>query len=121
MTYALEGSIFVAGGAIQWLRDELKVISDAKQTQAIAGEISDNGGVYLIPAFTGLGAPHWDPEARGAILGLTRGVGRNHIIRAALESVCYQTYDLFKAMADQRRNTHRAQGRWWHGRKRLDA
>jgi glycerol kinase len=99
-TYALEGSIFVAGGAIQWLRDELKVISDAKQTQAIAGEISDNGGVYLVPAFTGLGAPHWDPEARGAILGLTRGVGRDHIIRAALESVCYQTHDLLKAMAD---------------------
>lgn len=99
LTYALEGSIFVAGAAIQWLRDELGAIEHARETQQIAADLSSNGGVYMVPAFAGLGAPHWDPDARGAILGLTRGVGRDHIIRAALESVCYQTRDLLDAMA----------------------
>jgi glycerol kinase len=98
LTYALEGSIFVAGAAIQWLRDELGAISHPRETQQIAAGLDNNGGVYMVPAFTGLGAPHWDPEARGAILGLTRGVGRDHIVRAALESVCYQTRDLLQAM-----------------------
>ena len=99
-TYALEGSIFVAGAAIQWLRDGLKMISSASETEAIAKQIDDNQGVYLVPAFTGMGAPYWDPDARGAIYGLTRDTGPTQIVRAALESVCYQTADLFKAMND---------------------
>jgi len=92
--YALEGSIFNAGTAIQWLRDELKFIQHAKDTEAVVAEMDSNNGVYMIPAFTGLGAPHWDPDARGAILGITRDTGPNDFIRAALESVCYQTNDL---------------------------
>ena len=98
-TYALEGSIFIAGAAVQWLRDQLKVIHDAAQTEAIARRVPDTGGVYLVPAFTGLGAPYWDTEARGAIVGLTRDSGAPEIIRATLESVVYQTRDLFEAMA----------------------
>ena len=98
-TYALEGSIFIAGAAIQWLRDELKIIKDAAETQALAESIETNNGVYLVPAFTGLGAPHWAPEARGAVYGLTRGAGRAELARAALESVAYQTADLMTAMA----------------------
>ncbi len=98
-TYALEGSIFVAGAAVQWLRDALHLISKASETEKLAKEVRDTGGVYLVPAFTGLGAPFWDPAARGAILGLTRDTGINHIVRAALESVCYQTRDLLEAMA----------------------
>ncbi len=99
-TYAVEGSIFIAGAAIQWLRDGLRVIADAAQSETHARELDDTGGVYLVPAFTGLGAPHWDPDARGAILGLTRDTGVAQIVRAALESVCYQTRDLMQAMED---------------------
>lgn len=98
-TYALEGSIFIAGAAVQWLRDELQLISHAADSEALAKQLKSNGGVYLVPAFTGLGAPHWDPEARGAIVGLTRGSGRAELARAALESVVYQTHDLLDAMA----------------------
>ncbi len=98
-TYALEGSIFVAGAAVQWLRDELKIIKNAAETQALAESIETNNGVYLVPAFTGLGAPHWAPAARAAIYGLTRGAGRAELARAALESVAYQTADLMTAMA----------------------
>ena len=96
--YALEGSIFNAGTAIQWLRDELKFIQHAKDTEQIVADMQSNNGVYMVPAFTGLGAPHWDPDARGAILGITRDTGPNDFIRAALESVCYQTNDLIIAM-----------------------
>ena len=98
-TYALEGSIFVAGAAVQWLRDAMHLIKAAGDTEAIAKSIRDTQGVYLVPAFTGLGAPYWDPEARGAIFGLTRDSGIAHLVRAALESVCYQTRDLLTAMA----------------------
>jgi glycerol kinase len=99
-TYALEGSIFVAGAAVQWLRDAVHLIRAAGDTEAIAKSIAGTQGVYLVPAFTGLGAPYWDPEARGAIFGLTRDSGIAHIVRAALESVCYQTRDLMVAMAE---------------------
>ena len=98
-TFALEGSIFIAGAAVQWLRDGLKVIEAADQTEALAAGLADNGGVYMVPAFTGLGAPHWDPDARGAIFGLTRDTGIAHLGRAALESACFQTRDLIDAMA----------------------
>ena len=97
--YALEGSIFVAGAAVQWLRDELKVIDAAPDTEAMAQTLDSNHGVYMVPAFTGLGAPHWDPDARGALFGLTRDTGIAEIARAALEAVAYQTYDLLQAMA----------------------
>lgn len=97
-TYALEGSIFVGGAVIQWLRDELRVIEDSSDSEFFAEKIKDNGGVYLVPAFVGLGAPHWDMYARGALYGLTRGTGRSHIIRAALESIAYQTVDVLDAM-----------------------
>ncbi|MFK7853985.1 MAG: glycerol kinase GlpK [Granulosicoccus sp.] len=97
-TYAIEGSIFVAGAAVQWLRDGLGIIESAEQTQALASGLEDNAGVYLVPAFTGLGAPHWDADARGALFGLTRDSGPAEITRAALESVCYQTMDLLNAM-----------------------
>ncbi len=98
-TYALEGAIFVAGAAVQWLRDAMQLIRGAAETEALAKSIPDTQGVYLVPAFTGLGAPYWDPQARGAVLGLTRDSGIAHIVRAALESVCYQTRDLMNAMA----------------------
>lgn len=98
VTYALEGSIFIAGAVIQWLRDELKLIETAADSEYFASKVPDNGGVYVVPAFTGLGAPHWDMRARGAILGLTRGSNKNHIIRAALESMAYQTKDVLTAM-----------------------
>jgi glycerol kinase len=97
-THAMEGSIFVAGAAVQWLRDAMRLIRAAGETEALARSIPDTQGVYLVPAFTGLGAPHWDPQARGAIVGLTRDSGIAHIVRAALESVCYQTRDLLEAM-----------------------
>ncbi|MBQ1257448.1 MAG: glycerol kinase GlpK [Clostridia bacterium] len=97
-TYALEGSVFVAGAAIQWLRDEMKMINTAAETDEIASSVPDNGGVYLVPAFTGLGAPHWDMYARGTIVGLTRGAGRAHIVRATLESIAYQSQDVLGAM-----------------------
>ncbi len=98
-TYALEGSIFIAGAAIQWLRDELQIIKSAEETADLAESIETNNGVYLVPAFTGLGAPHWAPKARGLIAGLTRGAGRAELARAALESVVYQTADLMTAIA----------------------
>jgi glycerol kinase len=98
-TYALEGSIFVAGAAVQWLRDGLGVIRGAAETEALARDLPSTEGVYLVPAFTGLGAPHWDPDARAAILGLTRDSGVAHLARAALEAVGYQTADLVDAMA----------------------
>ncbi len=97
--YALEGSIFVAGAAVQWLRDEMGLIKSASDTQAMARDMDSNNGVYLVPAFTGLGAPHWDPNARGGIFGITRDTGPKDFVRAALESVCYQTHDLLAAMA----------------------
>jgi glycerol kinase len=100
-TYALEGSIFVAGAAVQWLRDGLKVIGSAAETEGLAAGLASNGGVYLVPAFAGLGAPHWDPDARGAIHGLTRGSGPAELARAALEAVAYQTHDLFAAVVDE--------------------
>nr|WP_316655333.1 glycerol kinase GlpK [uncultured Gellertiella sp.] len=98
VTYALEGSIFVAGAAVQWLRDGLKVIRHASETGALAEQADPGQAVYLVPAFTGLGAPHWDPEARGAIFGMTRNTGPAELARAALESVCFQTRDLLDAM-----------------------
>ncbi|MEM7570442.1 MAG: glycerol kinase GlpK [Pseudomonadota bacterium] len=97
--FALEGSIFVAGSLIQWLRDGLGLIADAAETQALASSVDDNAGVVIVPALTGLGAPYWNPQARGAITGLTRGATRAHIVRAALEAQSYQTYDLVQAMA----------------------
>ena len=97
-TYALEGSIFIAGAAVQWLRDGLGIIESAKQSGELAAQADDNQQVYMIPAFTGLGAPWWDADARGALIGLTRGTGPAEISRAALESVCYQTLDLLNAM-----------------------
>ncbi len=99
-TYAIEGSIFVAGAAVQWLRDGLGVIQSAEETESMADKLPSNQGVYLVPAFTGLGAPYWNPNARGALFGLTRDTGIEQIVRATLESVAFQTYDLFKAMAD---------------------
>ena len=98
VNYALEGSIFVAGAAIQWLRDELKLIESAADSEYMAKKVKDTNGCYVVPAFTGLGAPYWDQYARGAIVGLTRGVNKNHIIRATLDSLCYQTLDVLKAM-----------------------
>ncbi|MGE5581272.1 MAG: glycerol kinase GlpK [Bacillota bacterium] len=96
--YALEGSIFIAGAVIQWLRDELKIIDNAPQSEEYATKVEDTNGVYLVPAFVGLGAPYWDMYARGTIVGLTRGAKREHIIRAALESIAYQTRDVLEAM-----------------------
>lgn len=96
--YALEGSVFVAGSAIQWLRDQLKIVDSASDSEYFARKVPDTNGCYVVPAFTGLGAPYWDPYARGAIVGLTRGVNKYHIIRATLESLAYQAYDLLRAM-----------------------
>ena len=96
--YALEGSVFVAGAAIQWLRDELKIIETAAETELYCETVEDTAGVYVVPAFTGLGAPHWDPYARGAIVGLTRGATKAHLIRATVESLAYQVYDLIEVM-----------------------
>jgi len=96
--YALEGSVFIAGAVVQWLRDELQLVRTAAQTEDAARAVEDTNGVYLVPAFTGLGAPHWDAYARGTIVGLTRGAKREHIIRAALESIAYQTADVLHAM-----------------------
>jgi glycerol kinase len=98
VTYALEGSIFVAGAVIQWLRDEMKLLEKSSDSEWMAQEVDDTNGVYVVPAFVGLGAPHWDPYARGTIVGLTRGANRFHIIRAALESIAYQTHDVLKSM-----------------------
>ena len=100
VTYALEGSIFVAGAAIQWLRDEMQFITNAAESEELAQKVSDTNGCYVVPAFTGLGAPYWDPYARGTIIGITRGVNRYHIIRATLDSIAYQVKDVLDAMHD---------------------
>ena len=97
-SYALEGSVFVGGAVVQWLRDEIKLISAAAETEAVATSVPDNNGVFFVPAFTGLGAPHWDMYSRGTIVGLTRGANRAHIVRAALESIVYQSSDVIAAM-----------------------
>ncbi|GAB1484279.1 glycerol kinase GlpK [Treponema sp.] len=97
-TYALEGSVFIAGAVVQWLRDELKLLADSAESETLARSVSDSGGVLIVPAFVGLGAPYWDPEARGTIVGLTRGTSRAHLVRAALESIAFQTRDLIDAM-----------------------
>jgi glycerol kinase len=96
--YALEGSVFIGGAVIQWLRDELRMIRSAAESERYATAVEDSNGVYLVPAFVGLGAPYWDAYARGTIVGLTRGAKKEHIIRAALESMAYQTYDVLRAM-----------------------
>ena len=96
--YALEGSVFVGGAVVQWLRDELGLVKSAAQSEQVALEVPDNGGVYFVPAFTGLGAPHWDMYSRGTLVGLTRGANRAHIVRAALESIAYQSVDVIRAM-----------------------
>ena len=98
LSYALEGSVFVGGAVIQWLRDEMKLISDSADSEYFATKVKDNGGVYLVPAFTGLGAPYWDMQARGSIFGITRSTTKNHIIRAALEAIAYQVNDIIVAM-----------------------
>lgn len=98
INYALEGSVFVGGAVIQWLRDELQLISTAPESQKLATKVTDNGGVYIVPAFAGLGAPYWDMYAKGTICGLTRGSNKNHIVRAALEAIAYQTNDLLSAL-----------------------
>ncbi len=98
--YALEGSVFVAGAVIQWLRDELGLIRESGDSEYFASKVTDSGGVYMVPAFVGLGAPHWDMYARGTIFGLTRGTGRNEIIRAALEAIAYQSHDVLRAMEE---------------------
>ncbi|WP_372715092.1 glycerol kinase GlpK, partial [Ilyobacter sp.] len=98
--YALEGSVFVGGASIQWLRDELRLINDAADTEYFANKVKDSNGVYVVPAFVGLGSPYWDMYARGTIVGLTRGANRNHLIRATLESIAYQSRDLIDAMED---------------------
>ena len=108
ISYALEGSVFISGALIQWLRDEVKILDNAAQSEAIARSVPDTAGAYIVPAFTGLGAPYWDPYARGAVLGLTRGVNRNHLVRAAVESMAYQTYDLMKSMAEDMGGSIRA-------------
>lgn len=99
-TYAIEGSIFAAGAAVQWLRDGLKIITRAEDTETLASLVDDTGGVYLVPAFTGLGAPYWDPSARGLLVGVTQSTGRAEIARAAIEASCYQTADLMDALAE---------------------
>lgn len=96
--YALEGSVFVAGAAIQWLRDQMRIVDSAPESEAIANKVSDTNGVYVVPAFTGMGAPYWKQNARGMVVGLTRGTSREHFVRATLESLAYQTYDVLKAM-----------------------
>ena len=98
--YALEGSVFVSGATIQWLRDEVRILDNAAESEKMARSVDDTAGAYIVPAFTGLGAPYWDPYARGALMGLTRGVNKNHIVRAALESMAYQTYDLMNSMTE---------------------
>src|SRR5207237_4286419 len=119
--YALEGSVFIAGAVVQWLRDGLKIIRAAPEVEALAASVPDNGGVYLVPAFAGLGAPHWDAYARGAIFGLTRGATGAHLARAALESIAYQSADVLDAMqkdagitlSELRVDGAPACGDWW--------
>lgn len=100
VNYALEGSVFVCGAVIQWLRDEIDILENAAQSEQMAQAVEDSCGLYIIPAFVGLGAPHWDPYARGAVLGITRGANKNHLVRAALESMAYQTTDLIQSMIE---------------------
>jgi glycerol kinase len=101
--YALEGSVFVGGAVVRWLRDEMKLIDSARESEAVASLVQNSAGVYVVPAFAGLGAPYWDMHARGSVVGLTAGAGRAHIVRAALESIAYQTEDVLHAMdADMR-------------------
>jgi glycerol kinase len=107
LEYALEGSVFIGGAVVQWLRDGLGVIARSADVEGLAAQVPDNGGVYFVPAFTGLGAPHWDPAARGAIVGLTRGSSAAHLARAALESIAYQSADLLAAMEADARLTLR--------------
>lgn len=108
--YALEGSVFVGGAVVRWLRDEMKLIHDSRDSEYFARKVEDSGGVYLVPAFAGLGAPHWDMHARGTLVGLTAGTGKNHIIRAALESIAYQTEDVIAAMDNDMRAVGRGEG-----------
>ena len=96
--YVIEGSVFIGGAVLQWLRDELKMISSAREADEISEKTPDSNGVYLVPAFVGLGAPHWDPYARGTVVGLTRGATKEHFVRAALESIAYQVFDVIHAM-----------------------
>ena len=98
--YALEGSIFVAGAAVQWLRDGMRMVQKASQTEGYARKVEDTDGVYVVPAFAGMGTPYWNPYARGTIVGITRGCTKEHFIRATLESIAYQTYDVLKAMEE---------------------
>ena len=98
VTYALEGSVFIAGAGVKWLRDKLGIIKTSQETQALAESVESSEGVYFVPALTGLGAPYWRPEARGMIMGLSRNTSRAHIVRATLEAVAFQTYDLLDAM-----------------------
>lgn len=105
VSYALEGSVFISGATIQWLRDEMKLLDNAAESEMMAGKVEDTAGAYIVPAFAGLGAPYWNPYARGAIVGLTRGVNKNHIVRAALESMAYQTKDLISSMEDDMRRS----------------
>ncbi len=100
LEYALEGSVFIGGAVVQWLRDGLGIIDESYEVEGLAASVADTDGVVMVPAFTGLGAPHWDPDARGTILGLTRGSTAAHIARAALESIAYQSLDLIRAMED---------------------
>ena len=100
MEYALEGSVFVAGASIQWLRDSMRMIKEARQSEEYADEVSDTNGVYIVPAFTGLAAPYWNPYAKGTIVGITRGCRKEHFIRATLESIAYQTYEVLRAMEE---------------------
>jgi glycerol kinase len=101
LTYALEGSIFMAGALIQWLRDEMGLLQHAADSETMAQAVQDNGGVYMVPAFTGLGAPYWDMGARGTIIGLTRGSNKNHLVRSALEAICYQVKDVLDLMTEE--------------------
>ena len=98
VNYALEGSVFVCGSAVQWLRDQLGLIKTAAETEKLARKVEDTGGVYLVPAFTGMGAPYWDPTARGLLVGITRATNRNHIVRATLEAMAYQTAEMIALM-----------------------
>src|SRR5258708_32617169 len=98
LSYALEGAIFIPGAGLQWLRDGLGIIGSASEAGPLASSVADSGGVFMVPAFVGLGAPHWDPYARGAIVGLTRGTGRAELVRAAVEAMAYQTRDVGEAM-----------------------
>ena len=100
VNYALEGSVFVCGAAIQWLRDEIDILEKSSDSEAMATSVEDSCGLYVVPAFVGLGAPYWDPYARGAVMGITRGANKNHLVRATLESLAYQTNDLIEAMTD---------------------